>query len=118
MCVAPNSLAQRQLAVVDVDADDRRRPGQAGTGDRRVADAAAAEHGDGLAARHAAGVDRRAEAGHHAAAEQPGAVAGAVGVDLRALPGGDERLVGERADAERRRQLGAVRPASSSGVAL
>ncbi len=51
---------------------------------------------------------RGAEAGHHAAAEQAGGGRGCGGVDLRALPGGDERLVAERADAECRRQLGAV----------
>ncbi len=51
-----------------------------------------------------AGVDGGAEPGHHAAAEQAGGRrAGAPGSTLRALPGGDERLLGERADAERRR---------------
>ena len=51
---------------------------------------------------------RRAEPGHHAAAEQPGGGRRRLRVDLRALAGGDERLLDERPDAERRRQLGAV----------
>ena len=70
--VAPNSFAHCELAVVDVDGDDRLRAGQAGAGDGRVADAAAAEHGDRVAAADVAGVDRRPDAGHHAAAEQAG----------------------------------------------
>ena len=84
------------------------RPGELGPGDGRVADAAAAEHGDRVAAADVAGVDRRADPGHHAAAEQAGRRGRRGRVDLRALAGGDERLLGERADAERRRQLGAV----------
>src|SRR5690606_17901791 len=52
-----------------------------------------------------AGVDRRAEPGHHAAAQQAGDLRLRPGVDLRALAGRDERLVGERADAEGRGQL-------------
>ena len=101
-------LGPRQLAVVDVDADDRRGAGQRGTGDRRVADPAAAEHGDRLAAADAAGVHRRAEPGHDAAAEQPGGRRRGRRIDLGALPGGDERLLGEGTDAEGGRQLGAV----------
>ena len=46
--------------------------GQAGAGDRRVADATAPEHRDRVAAADLAGEHRRAEPGHHAAAEQPG----------------------------------------------
>ena len=51
---------------------------------------------------------RRADAGHDAAAEQPRHGGGGVGIDLRALAGGHERLVDEGPDAQRRRQLGAV----------
>ena len=99
MWVAPNCLADLELAVVDVDADDRRRAGEPGAGDRGVAHAAAAEHGDRLATRDAAGVDGRADAGHHAAAEQAGRGGRRRGIDLGALAGGDERLLGERTDA-------------------
>ena len=63
----------------------------------------------------AAGVDGRAEAGHHAAAEQADRGGVGLGVDLGALAGGDQGLLDEGADAERRRQLGAVGRASSSG---
>ena len=49
-----------------------------------------------------------AEPGHHAATEQPGGLRLHPGVDLGRLARGDERLLGERADAERGRQRGAV----------
>ena len=65
-------------------------------------DAAAADDRDGGAAADVAGVDRRAEAGHHAAAEQPDGGRAGLRVDLGALAGGDQGLLGERADAERR----------------
>ena len=45
---------------------------------------------------------RGAEAGHHAAAEQARDGRRGGRVDLGALSGGDERLVAERTDAERR----------------
>ena len=61
-----------------------------------------------VAAADVAGVDRRADAGHHTAAEQARRRGRRRRVDLRALSGGDERLVDERPDAERGRQLGAV----------
>jgi hypothetical protein len=49
-----------------------------------------------------------APAGHHSAAQQPGGGRGGGGVDLGALPGGDQGLLGERADAQGGRQFGAV----------
>ena len=123
-----------QLPVVGVDRDDALGADQSGPGDRGVADAAAADDRHGVVAADRAGVDRRAEAGHHTAAEQPGH--GRVGrrIDLGALPFVHQRLVGERADAQRRGQLGAVgqrhllggvegveavpRPAAPAGPAL
>ena len=83
-------------------------PGERGPGDRGDAHAAAADHGDRLAAAHRAGVDRGTEPGHHAAAQQPDRGRSGRRVDLGALPGGDQGLLGERADAERGRELGAV----------
>ena len=83
-------------------------------GDRGVADAAAPEHRDGVAAADVAGVHRRAEAGHHAAAEQAGGLRARPRVDLGGLARGDERLLRERADAERGRELACRRRASSS----
>ena len=80
-------------------------PARRAPGDRGVADAAAAEHRDAVAPADVAGVHRRAEPGHHAAARgarRPPAVA--AGVDLGGLARGDERLLGERADAERGRE--------------
>ncbi len=56
--------------------------------------------------------------GHHAAAQQPGHLGRASGVDLGALAGGDQRLVGEGADAQRRATAPCRPSASSSGVAL
>ena len=76
--------------------------------DRGVAHTAAAEHRDRVVAAHVAGVRGRAEAGHHAAAEQARRLGLGPGVDLRGLTGGHERLLGERADAERRRERRAV----------
>ena len=99
---------QLELAVVDVDRDDPRRPGEGRAGDRGHPHAAAADHGDGRAAADVAGVDRRAQPGHHAAAEQPDGRGPGGGVDLGALPGGDEGLLREGADAEGRRELRAV----------
>ena len=101
-------LGPLELAVVEVDGDDRGRAGELGAGDRGVADAAAAEHGDAVAALHLTGEHRRADAGHHAAAEQAGDLRLGGRVDRRALAGGDERLLGERADARGGRQRRAV----------
>jgi hypothetical protein len=101
-CVAPNPSGPFELAVVDVDADDGRRTGEPCPGDRCVADAAATEHGHRLAAGDAGGVEGGSDARHHAAAEQARGGGGRGGVDLRALTGGDERLVAEGADAEGR----------------
>ena len=108
VCVAPIVAGPLELPVVDVDGDDRAGPGQRRAGDRGHADPAAADHRDGLAAADVAGVDRRAEAGHHAAAEQADGRGARRRVDLGALAGGDQRLLGEGADAQRRGQLGAV----------
>lgn len=97
-----------QLPVVDVDGDDLRGSGEAGADDGRVADAAAADDGDGVAAADVSGVDRGADAGHHAAAEEARDLGGDGRVDLGALTGGDEGLLGEGADAEGRGELRAV----------
>jgi hypothetical protein len=97
-----------ELPVLDVDGDDRRCAGQPGAGDRGVPDAAAAEHRDALPALHGAGVDGRADTGHDPAAEQAGGRGRCGRVDLRALPGVHQRLLGERADAQGRAELGAV----------
>ena len=104
MWVAPNSSRHVELPVVDVDGDDRVRAGEPRAGDRGVADAAAAEHRDAVAAADVAGVHRRAEPGHHAAAEQAGGLGPGAGCHLGRLARGDERLLGERADAERGRE--------------
>ena len=55
----------------------------------------------------AAGVHRGAEAGHHAATEQARGLRPRA-VDLGGLPGGDQRLLGERTDAERGAERRAV----------
>ena len=108
MCVAPNSLAQSSLRVVDVHRDDRRRARQPRAGDRAVADAAAADDRDRVAAADPAGVDGGADARHDAAAEQTDRRGVGVG-HLGALAGRDEGLLDERADAEGGGELGAVR---------
>src|ERR1700760_3312069 len=55
-----------------------------------------------------AGVERRAQPGHHAAAEQAGHLGPGRRVDLGALTRRDQGLLGEGADAQGRRQHGAV----------
>ena len=83
-------------------------PASFAPGNRGDAHAAAADHGHGFAALDRAGVDRGADAGHHAAAQEPDGGRIGVLVDLGALPGGNERLLRERTDPQRRRQLRAV----------
>ena len=106
--VAPNCLASSSFRASRSTAMIVRGAGQAGAGDGGVAHAAAAEHGDAVARPDLAGVHGRAEPGHHAAPEQPGDLRLHLGRHLGALAGGDERLLGEGADAERRRQRHAV----------
>ncbi len=101
-------LGAFELLGVDVDGDHRGGTGERGTGDGCHAHAAAADDGDGVAALDVSGVDGRADACHHAAAEQADRGRVSLGVDLGALAGGDEGLLGERADAQRRGELGAV----------
>ena len=108
MWVAPSSWAVVEFAVVDVEGDDFRGAGEPRSDDSRRTDAACADHGDGVTAADVAGVDGGAEAGHHATAEQPGDLGLGGRVDLGALAGGDQGLLGERADAESRREFGAV----------
>ena len=84
-----------------------RAPASVGAGDGGVADAAAAEHGDGVAPLHLAGEHRRAEAGHDPAAEQAGDLGRGRRVDLRAL------ARRPRASSRRRRRCRA--PATAAG---
>ncbi len=97
-----------QLAVVDVDRDDLRRTRQVRPGDRRGPDTTAADDGDRVAPSDVPGVDGRADARHHSASQQTGGGRRRGRVDLGALPGGDQRLLREGADAQGRGQLGAV----------
>ena len=65
-------LGPLELAVIDVDGDDRRCAGQLGAGDCSVAHTTAAEHGNRVPVPHPTGVDCGADSRHHAAPEQPG----------------------------------------------
>ncbi len=94
-----------QFPVVDVDGDDLRRPGQTRPGDGGAPDAPAADDGHGVTASHVRGVDGGADSRHHAAAQQSGGGRRRGPVDLGALPCRHQRLLRERPDAERRRQL-------------
>jgi hypothetical protein len=58
-----------ELARVEVDGDDHARARERRRRDGGVADAAAAEDGDGVAALDVPGEGGRAEPGHHSAAE-------------------------------------------------
>ena len=93
-----------ELAVIDVDRDDRARARNRCAEDRGVTDAAAPDDGHGLAAAYRCRVHRGAKAGHHPAAEQAGDLWLHRRVDLGALAGGDQGLGGERTDPERGRQ--------------
>ena len=97
-----------QFGVVGVDRDDPPGPDERSAGDRRVADAAAANDRDGVVAGDCAGVDRCAQTSHHPAAQQTGDRRVGFGVDQGGLPGGHQCLVRERADAQRRGEFGAV----------
>ena len=104
----PELLRPFELAVVEVDGDDRGGASQQRTGDGGIAHPTATEHGNRIAPTDAAGVDRRADAGHDATTQQARCCCGSRRVDLGALARGHQRLVGERADTERRRQHRAV----------
>ena len=72
--VAPSRAATACFSTCAVDRDDAGRAGQARALDGAQADAAAADHRDGLAGPHHGPVEHRAEAGRDAAAEQRGEV--------------------------------------------
>ena len=108
MWVAPNSLAHSSLRVVQIDRDDRRRSGNPRTLDRSVAHSTATEHCDRVASADLAGVHGSAETRHDTAAKQTGNFGFGVGIHLGALAAGHERLLAERPDSERRRELGPV----------
>ena len=110
-------LRPLELPRVEVDPDDRVRARELGGGDRRVADAAAAEHRDRVVAPDVAGVRRRRRTRpSRRSRASPAAVGLGLRVDLRGLARGDERLLGERADAERGRERACRRRASSSAA--
>ena len=74
-------LGQREFVRVDVDRNDFRRAGKARALNRGEADRAAADHHHGIGAPDARDVERRPDAGHHAAANQAGAVEGNIAGD-------------------------------------
>jgi len=104
----PEGQGPFELLWIQVDGDDGAGPDESRSGDRGVADATATEDGDGVIALDVPRVHRGAEPGHHAAAEQPGGFGPGGRVHLGGLSGRDERLLGECADAECGRELGAV----------
>lgn len=97
-----------KLRVIGVDRDDPFGADQRGTGDRGIANAAAADHRDGVVAGYPAGVDRGAQAGHDPATQQAGHRGIGSRIDLRALARVHQRLIGKGPDAQRRSELGAV----------
>lgn len=105
--VAPNCFAGAST-FVDVDGDDRVRAAEVRPGGCRVAHAAEPERCDGITASNPTGLDRCTEAGHDASAEEVGDDCGHAQFDLRALAPVHERLLGERADGERWRELDAI----------
>ena len=65
---------QHQFGRIDIDGDDRPCSGQPRTLHRGEAYRAAADHHHGIAMRNGAEVERGTRPGHHAAANQAGAV--------------------------------------------
>ena len=104
----PELVGQLQLAGIEIDGDDLGRAGQAGAGDGGAAHPAAAEDGHRVALADAAGEHGRPQPGHDAAAEQSDRFGAGPAVDLGALAGGHQGLLGEGPDAEGGRQRGAV----------
>ena len=99
---------QLELARVEVDSDDGGRPGQLRPGDGGTPHTAATEDRHRVAHPDVPGEHRGTETGHHAAPQEAGRLGPCRWVDLGALSRGHQRLVGERADAECGRELGAV----------
>jgi hypothetical protein len=97
-----------ELALIEVDGDHRGRPGEDRPRHRSAANPPAAEHGDRVPVADLTGEHGCTETGHHAAAEEADRLGARRRVDLRALAGGDEGLLGEGADPECGRELGAV----------
>ena len=112
----PELPGDGQLPVVEVHGDDRVGAGQARPGDRRIAHAATAEHGHGISTAHVACVHGGPQAGHHAAADQACHLRTGRRVHLRGLAGVHQGLLGEGADAQRRRELDAVQGHLLRGV--
>ncbi len=106
--VAPKSRAQSSFLLSVSTAMIRSRTDQRRTGDRGVTHPAAADDRHGVVTVDRAGVDRRADAGHHPAPQQTGHRRVGSRIDLGALTLMHQRLVGERADAQRRSQFGAI----------
>ncbi len=94
------ALGPVELTGVDVDRDDGGRADEGRARDRGVADAATADHGDGVAPPDATGVHSRSETGHDTAAQEAGSAGRCGRVDLGALTRRDERLLDEGTDAE------------------
>ena len=102
------SLGRVELPGVEVDGNDRGGARQTGTGDGGAPHATATEHGDGVTEAHLAGEHGGAQAGGHPAAQEADRLGAGARIDLGALPGRHQRLVGERADAQGRGEGGAV----------
>jgi hypothetical protein len=102
-------LRPLELPVVEVDGDDRGGTGELARPAIAASPTPPQPNTATLSPRPTLPVFMAApEAGHHAAAEEAGGRRGRRRVDLGALAGRDQRLLAERADAERRRQHGAV----------
>ena len=80
--MAPKLLGRLALQLDRVDGDDPGRAGDARALDHGLADAAAADDGDGRARLDLGGVERGADAGRDAAADERELLVGQVGLDL------------------------------------
>ena len=105
-----------ELPVVEVDGHDGVCTGQSGPGDRRVADAAAAEDGDRIAPTHVAGIHGCSKARHDPAANQSRHLGGSRRIDLGGLTSSDKCFLSERPDAQGRREFLAVQRHLLRGV--
>ena len=99
--VAPISFAFSSFDGTVSIAMIRRRPRQRRAVHRRQPDAAAADHRDGAARLDLRRIEHRADAGHHAAADQRGAVQRDARVDLHHGMLVHQHLLGEHREVER-----------------
>jgi len=101
----PESSCPLELPFVDVDRDHHASSCERSACYCSVTDAAATDYRNRVATAHPTCVHGRAESCHHSTPDEARSFRACPWVDLHRLSGGHERLLGQRADPERRTQL-------------